>query len=315
MAIQKNNLKLLRIILSVFFSSLFLVFCFSVFAQETVGLALSPPTFELSANPGDTLENTIQVENRTDRPIEVLVDRRNFTALGEEGAVGLTDEETSFSLASWITISPERGEIPAKGRRVFTFETKVPLNAEPGGHFGSIIFKTGGVKPGQTGAAVSQELGALVLLRVAGKVKEKATLESFSTTKALWEYGPVEFETRVKNEGNVHLKPIGTITISDFFGRKIETLEIEPRNVLPGAIRKISASWDRHFLLGKYTATISLTSGSQGQILTASTTFFGFPYKIGAVLLFGLVVLGAIVYRARGRIKLALKVLFSGKKI
>lgn len=311
---KKISFRLLSPVLTVvLFSLSFFTFLNPSLAQDTVSLAVSPPTFELSANPGDTLENTIRVENLTDKPLEISVDRRNFTALGEEGAVGLTEEETSFSLASWITVSPEKITIPAKRQNTFTFTTKIPVNAEPGGHFGSIIFKTGGKKPGETGAALSQELGALVLLRVAGNIKEEASLESFSAKKAFWSSGPVGFEARVKNEGNVHLKPTGKVVITNFLGNEAAKIEVEPRNILPGAIRKIPATWDQKFLLGKYTATVSLVYGSQGEILTDSTTFFGFPTKIGVGILAGLIILIVVLYPARKRIRMALKVLFSGK--
>ena len=293
-----------------FFSSLN-----QITAQEASGLALSPPTFELSANPGDVLENTIRVENLTERTMKIAVDKRNFTALGEEGGIDFTEEEeTSFSLASWITVFPSEIEIGPKRTMTFTFRTEIPLNAEPGGHFGSIVFKTGGAIPGQTGAALTQELGALVLLRVAGKATERAFLESFSSTKKLWEKGPVEFEIRVRNQGNVHVKPVGIITINDFFGKKVDSFNIEPRNILPGAIRKSTATWDKSFLFGKYTATVILNYGSQNQMISGSTTFFAFPYKIGGVVLLGLIILFSLLYRARKRVGLALRVLFGKHK-
>jgi hypothetical protein len=301
---------------------LFLFFLFLVFAPlnqaralDYAGLALSPPTFELSANPGDSLENTIRVENLTETPMRVSVQKRNFTALGEEGAVNLTEEEDTFSLASWITVLPSEAEISPKGIMTFTFRTAVPLNAEPGGHFGSIIFRIGGQSNlQQSGAVVAQELGALVLVRIAGKTSEKATLESFVPKKRLWERGPVEFEIRIKNEGNVHLKPTGVITITNIFGKKVASFNPEPKNVLPGAIRKSTATWNQKFLFGKYTASLALNYGTQGQILTGSTTFIGFPYKGGGLILLGLALLVFLLYRARKRISLALKVLFGKYK-
>jgi len=301
---------------------LFLFFLFLIFiplnqarALDYAGLALSPPTFELSANPGDNLENTIRVENLTAVPMKVSVQKRNFTAMGEEGAVNLTEEEDTFSLASWITVLPSEAEISSKGTMTFTFQTAVPLNAEPGGHFGSIIFRIGGQSnPQQSGAVVAQELGALVLVRIAGKTSEKATLESFVPKKRLWERGPVEFEIRVKNEGNVHIKPAGVITITNLFGRKVATFNVDPKNVLPGAIRKSTALWDKKFLFSKYTASLALNYGTQGKILIGSTTLIGFPYKVVGLVLLGLAILIFLLYRARKRISLALKVLFGKYK-
>lgn len=283
----------------------------NVYSQEaSLGLSLSPPTFELSANPGDSLINVIRVENLNNYPIEVLVERRNFTAAGEEGAINLTAEQTSFSLASWITVSPDKETIPAKSSQTFSFKTDVPLNAEPGGHFGSIVFKIGGQSNlQQGGAVVAQELGSLVLLRIAGRTEEKGNLASFTTSKNFFEYGPVDFEIRVRNDGNVHLKPTGSVIINNFWGREVATIEITSKNVLPGAIRKLNATWDRKLLLGRYRAIASLTYGTEGKILVASTSFFGFPYKIGGVIILGLLVLAFFIFKGRKRIKLALRVL------
>ncbi|MCL4367510.1 hypothetical protein M1563_05080 [Patescibacteria group bacterium] len=283
-----------------------------VHAQQTnLGMAISPPTFEISANPGDTLQNTIKLTNLTNDPLNVSVDRRNFTAIGEEGAVGLTNEETTFSLASWITVDPEQVTVPAKQSYIFSFKINVPLNAEPGGHFGSIVFRTGGVKQNQAGAAVTQELGSLILLKVAGDTTTKASVASFNSAQNLWEYGPVVFDTRVTNEGNVHVKPTGTITITDVLGQKVATIQLDQRNVLPGATRKVDSAWNQHLLFGKYTATLSLVYGN-GQLLTATTTFIGFPYKIAAVVLVVLIIITFFLYRMRRRLKLAMGVL-SGK--
>lgn len=312
---MKSKLILLFVSFIIYSLTFSNIFVDKVFALDFAGMALSPPTFELSANPGDTLENTIKVENLTAVPLKLIVDRRNFTAVGEEGSVGLTEEQTSFSLASWIAVSPGEFEIPGKAIKIITFKTFVPANAEPGGHFGSIVFRTTSTTPTQSGAALVQELGALVLLRVAGKTAEAASIESFSPKKLFWEYGPVEFDLRIKNEGNVHVKPQGTITITNFLGKKIGSgvVELEPKNVLPGAVRKNTAPWNKKWLFGKYTAVVSLVYGTKGEILTASTTFVGFPYKIGGVILLGLLVVGIFLYRGRKRIKLALRILFSGK--
>lgn len=309
-----KNKKIFWLILSSGFLVLILGSSFwkNVYSQEaSLGLSLSPPTFELSANPGDSLINVIRVENLNNYPIEVMVERRNFTAAGEEGAINLTEEQTSFSLASWITVSPDKETIPAKSSQTFSFKTDVPLNAEPGGHFGSIVFKVGGKeKPTSSGAALAQELGSLVLLRVAGRAEEEGNLASFTTSKKFFEYGPVDFEIRVRNDGNVHLKPTGSVIINNFWGKQVATIEITSKNVLPGAIRKLDATWDRKLLLGRYRAIASLTYGTEGKILVSSTSFFGFPYKIGGLILLALIILSFFLYRGRKRIKLALKVLF-----
>lgn len=275
------------------------------------GLAISPPSFELSANPGDNLSNSIRVDNTQGQSLEVTADVRNFTALGEEGEVNLSDQDSSYSLAKWVKVTPARSTIPAGGSQTFQYTITVPPNAEPGGRFGSIVFRTT-AKPlsGKSGVSVGQEVGSLVFLKIAGNVTEKASIVGFQTAAHINQYKPVDFTVRVKDEGNVHLKPTGTITIVNFFGQKVATLPIETHNVLPGAIRRMEAQWKGgRFIFGKYTATASITYGSNNQIVTASTSFWGLPYTLILVSLGVLILLGILIYRGRKRLHLALKAL------
>lgn len=285
----------------------------SVSAQQpTSSLAISPPSSELSANPGDTITNTMRVDNLSDQNLEISVSARNFTALGEEGQVNLTEEDSTYSLAKWITVAPSTAGIRAKESQTFEYTIKVPANAEPGGRFGSIVFKTA-AKPveGQSGVAIGQEIGSLVFLKIAGNVTEKSSISSFNAQHKINEYKPVAFDVRVKNDGNVHIRPTGSITITNMFGKKVATVPLESRNVLPSAVRKLEAEWKGggRFIFGRYTATASVVYGSNNQIVTATTTFWGLPYTIMFVALGVLTLLGLFIFRARRRITLALRVL------
>ena len=276
------------------------------------GLAISPPTFELAANPGDVLKNSLRVDNVVDIPLEVTVEARNFAALGEDGGIDLTPQKDEYSLASWISVSPNKLTIPPRESRTFDYAITIPQNASPGGRFGSIIFQTAPSKAlgGGTGVAVSQEVGSLVFVKIAGEVSEKASIAGFAPTTNINDSGPVHFDIRVKNDGNVHFKPTGTITISNFFGKKVATIPVNEQNVLPGAIRKMDASWDEGWLFGRYNATLSLVYGKDSQVITASTAFWGFPYKLVGVILLILIIVGIFLYPRRARIWRAFKILF-----
>lgn len=309
----QKTMPALRAGISVLVATLVLILGVNIASAQNPpksGLAISPPTFELSANPGDTLKNSVRVDNVVDQALEVTVDTRNFTALGEEGGIDLSKNEGAFSLASWISVAPAKVTIQPGESHVFDFTTAIPQNASPGGRFGSIIFKTT-LKPvtGQSGVSVGQEIGALVFLKISGEAKEKASVASFGAQSGLNERGPVGFDLRVKNDGNVQFKPTGTITISNFFGRKVASIPVTGQNVLPGSVRKMSANWDTTWLFGKYTATVSLVYGNERHILASSTAFWGFPYKLVGLLIIVLGAIGALIYPRRKRIGRALKVL------
>jgi len=157
---------------------------------------------------------------------------------------------------------------------------------------------------------LSQEIASLILIKIAGKVEEDAVLESFKTPKWFYELGPVPFEARVKNDSTVHIKPEGTITVTGMlFGQKL-TGQVEQRNILPGAIRKIPGMLNNKLLIGKYTASISLVYGAQNNApLVAQTTFWAFPVRYALAALVILVLL----FVMRKRLYKAFKVILIGK--
>ena len=279
---------------------------------KTSAMAVSPPLLELTANPGQALQHEIRVDNLTDQPLHLTTDRRDFTAQGEEGQVDLKagESNSTYSLASWITTDPGDATLEPKASQVFKFTIDVPANAEPGGHFGSIIFKTD-AKPldGGSGAAVAQEVGTLLLVKVAGDITEKAEIASFEPSKSIFEGAPITLISRISNKGNVFFKPRGTITITNQFGHEVVKLPLEERNILPGSVRRLTSEWKPKLTMGRYTATLAVTYGSENQVITSTTQFYIIPFKfIGAVLL-AIVIIIFLIYRYRGRLKAAAEAL------
>lgn len=309
---SKSTLILLSTLLLTSFATLALAQSPSNSTPNT-GLAVTPPTFELSGNPGEVIKNTVKLDNLHPYSVEIAVDRRNFTAVGEDGAVGLTEDETSFSLANWLEVTPSTVTLAPKTSQYFTFNIKVPLNAEPGGHFGSLIFRTIPTEKLEgSGASLAQEIGALVLLRIAGETVELSAIDSFAATQSIFETGPVNFAIRIKNEGNVHTKPTGNIVITNPLGQQVANLSVEPKNILPGATRRLEASWDSGFRLGHYSATYTAVLGDKST-RSATTTFLIIPYRLLGALTVLLLLLYAILRKHRQRLSLAWKILKSGK--
>lgn len=305
----------LRSLRAIFFASfLFLLISSSdkVSAQEQpVGFSVSPPVFEFTANPGDILQNVVKVENLTGEDITVELDKKDFVAIGDEGQVELIDDSGDYSLSSWIQFSEDSRTIASKKQALIPFKIIVPENASPGGHFVSLIIRSNNAGSiDSSGATLSQEIGSLVLLRVSGEAEESLKISSFSTDKSFYEYAPIDFEIVMQNDGNVHLKPIGKITINNIFGQKVDEIEVTSKNVLPEASRKLDAKWDPGFLFGKYTATTSLVYGLDDEIVTSTTTFLVIPIKLTLTVLFVLVFTLGLLYVARKRIALAMKILF-----
>ena len=285
------------------------VFFVSKAQQTTNSLQVHPSNFDLTIQPGQPTTEIIYLENRTDQNVPIKVDLRNFTALGEEGSVNLTTENTTYSLAAWMNVSPATNTISPHATGKFTVTIKPPFNAEPGGHFGSVVFATMPPKDlKKTGALLSQEIASLFLVRIPGNTEEKAVIESFDTDKQFYEFGPVNFLIRVRNEGQVHIQPAGSIIIKGTFGDHYE-VPLDRYNILPNSIRRIPAVLHNHILIGKYTATLIAAYGTKNEQLIDGIIFYAFPWRYGLIV-FGILIFLLII---RKRLWKAMKTLATGK--
>lgn len=276
-------------------------------------ISVSPLTFELTANPGDRFNNVVKVYNNGDTPVAVSMEVQNFSAKGERGEVTLAiGEDSTYSLAMWISVSPQTFQIEPRSFRPVEFTVTLPPNAEPGGHYGTILASVTGVVQEGTGAAISQKIGSLLLLQVSGTAKELLSVVSIEAPQ-FSEYGPVVIATRFQNSGTVHLKPRGFVLVQNMFGGETAKMNLEQKNVLPNSIRRIESKLDQKWLWGKYTATLTAIYGSANEPLSYTTTFWVIPWRVSSAVFVAALIVLIILYRARRRIFLALKILLKGE--
>ena len=293
------------------------IFPTTALAQGAAGMTIIPPKFELFANPGDIVTESIRLKNESNLPQSFSVLVEDFSTAGEGGRVVLEEDEnqSTYSLKKWIRLSSDKVLLQPNQETVFPYSISVPIGAEPGGHYASVLFELGGSGDvGEGVTSVKHRIGSLVLLRVSGDVTEEATVESFSTAK-YQRKGPVEFDLRVKNDGTTHIRPNGTIVIKNIFGRKVDEIPFTGWNVFPGTIREMITPWNKSSLLGVYTATMVSTYGQQNLPLTAATRF-----TVASPLSIILIIVGFIasimfvssVISGKSRLLKALRILTSG---
>jgi len=292
--------------------SLILLIPFSVRAKEKAGFSVSPPSFEINANSGDEIDNTIKIENLSPFPLTIQVKSQNFVAYGEGGQVNLTEENSSFSISKWIYLDKDSLTIAPNSFALSNFTIKIPREAEPGSHYGAVVFSTVPDDTAQgSGAALAQEIGSLILIKLPGDVFEQVKLVSFKPEKNIFNEGRIIFNTLLENSGNVHVKPYGFITVYNPIGKKITSIEVLGRNILPGS-KRLFIDETKFVKTGYYKADLNLIYSGGGGLIKAETTFFAVNQKeltryliiAGAILVFYLLF--------RKRINRAFKVLLRG---
>ena len=313
---MKHLRQLKQVTLSGFVLALLLSFVFTVQlnaqasnANAADGLQISPTIVEVNGEKGKSYTVELKLTNVTasDLTFDSMVN--DFSAKDETGTPSVNLDTTKPSTASireWVNVI---GSFTLKARetRIVSTTLRIPINAEPGGHYGVIRFSGRTPELEGSGVGTSASAGTLMLVRVAGAVDEKLDLLTFQTTldgnpTGFFEYGPITFAARFENKGNVHVKPIGQIEIRNIFGNKVDTLEVnaDKGNVLPLSIRRFDSTLDKRWMFGPYTADISIAYGTTGQAIVKTITFWVIPYKQLLILIAAIV---TVVFVFRNLIK------------
>jgi len=234
----------------------------------------------------------------------------DFTAYGEDGTPKIILDETEpnpYSLKGWVSYFPDL-TLKSKEIKNLPVTITVPEDAAPGGYYGVVRFTATPPELKGTGVSLSASLGALILLRVNGDVKESLSIESFTASQAgksgtLFESAPIQFIERLKNSGNIHEQPTGQIIINDMFNKKVAVLNVNLslNNILPQSIRKFDQPLDstvigNKMLFGKYTANLSIKYGAKGEVLTKSIEFWVIPYRLIGTIIVGIIVIFTGLY-------------------
>ncbi len=275
----------------------------SVYAQgdilnkkDKLTLTITPPLIKNNINPGESWASYIKVVNNNLKAIDVYTYIFDFKSAPDggvefiqqnlENALNFSEEDNKFLLSQWISI--ERGPIhlePHESKKI-PFSIRVPVDAEPGGHYAAILVGTKPVsKIKGTGIKISSMVSSLVMISVGGNIIERADIREFYTDRSLYSQPKIKFILRLENTGNVHIHPQGEIKIYNFWGKEVGSIPINHNtsfgNVLPESTRKWEFDWEGEENLldmGRFKATVVLTYGEEAKETVYRSVYFWIIY-------------------------------------
>lgn len=285
-------------------------------------LTVSPPIVELDLNKGDVVSQNVKIMNDASTDVTYyLAIQRFIAAPSGDGAPEFIEENASIGLASWMELPFDRITIKAKDTAEVPVVIRVPQNASPGGHYAALFIGTEPPTAEGSQVGLTQRVGSLFLVRIAGQVKESATITQFKTDAKSYSSLPVKFTTIIDNIGNVHIKPVGNIIIRNLFGRKAAVVPFNDKggNILPDSDRVFESVWTKtyenvpkattfwakyqeqkdNFAFGKYTAELNVSYGTD-KGLKQVTSFWVFPvYVIVVQLIFWIIIILILIFAFR----------------
>jgi hypothetical protein len=282
---------------------------FPAVTLASTGLAIQPVKLDQTLKPGDHAEGEILLTNSSDTPVDVEPSVEDFIPTAGAESIKFVDRAPGVtSVRDWIKLSTTKPFVLALGeQRTIPYSIDVPIDAEPGGHFGAVFFKATQVG-GTTGSLkVGTQVGMLVLIAIPGNHLEKGQILDF-TAPAFLQSGPVPFSIQFENTGTVHFEPKGSIVITNMLGQKAAEVPLGGQVVLPTSVKLLRFDWAPvGFLFGRYGATATLYDG-EGDALTASTIhFWVIPVWYVVGFLIALVVIYFVLRYLRRHLRIELK--------
>ncbi len=260
--------------------------------ETVVGdFVVGPGKVDLTIRPGESKTVTMTVTNRTG-------ERRAF-AITTEDAMGSYDtsvpvvllgsDRGPYSLKDYVQYAHPRFELNHNERALIPVTISIPADAEPGGHYGSVLVETVSIESeGERTedtvpqSAVVARIGTLFFITVPGDTLHDGEVTRFSTLddRAFFGSGPIAFGILFRNNGSIHLAPYGEVRITNLFGQEVDFVTLEPWFVLPQSERLREITWNRELLIGRYTATLYLNRSYGDVIDTKYVTFWVLPWKL-----------------------------------
>ncbi|HET7827694.1 MAG TPA: hypothetical protein VFK97_02400 [Candidatus Saccharimonadales bacterium] len=265
------------------------------------GYRISPVVTNLTVNAGQSASVPVYLTDISTAPenLQVVID--DFQAKDETGTPALLLNGQSLpqhSLKQYTSLPVSTLALSPGQTKSLLVDIKIPANAVAGGYYGAVRF-TPATASGQKNVNLAASVGSLILVKVPGNVYENVTITNFGVgrgtqTRSLF-FGNNDLNAIVKfrNNGDVQEQPFGKIILKRG-GQALASYEVnntDPRgNVLPDSVRRFSLNLDKVGSFGKYTIEGNFGYGANGQLISASSTFYVVPFWL-AILVIALILL------------------------
>lgn len=267
-----------------------LVFFKSTNAQERIPLVVAPARQTIAIDTGKTENLQIKFFNESSSPISGNLRAVDFVVTGNDGSPILLEDQPN----DWVKLPYDRASIPAGDVLKVNFKVSVPKDAIPGGRYVAIIFEQTGQIPTQTSnnesaSAISSRIVGLLSIRVNGTITESAFVNIFRVPKFL-EFGKIPVYFEIVNKGGYHINPKGQVTLTNWFGKEIERVTIDDKNIFPNAKRSYEAKLGETWMFGKYKVNLVASYGETGKTVVDESYIWVVPVTIIIIIIFSVLI-------------------------
>ena len=296
---------------------------------SSLSLGVFPPIIQIDATPPADVSSPIEIQNMNEDPVQLKIIFKAFKASPSENGtpeylkdgVSFGDDPFFFQKVKILDGEDMVGSIELAPKQIkkLTLNINIPADQPPSDYYFSVLFisKTQ-LEADTNNTQAAGGIGTNVLLTIGPKGTTTGVVKEFSAPFWL-EKGPVPFTIRLANTSKHFINPKGQVLIKNMFGMTIGRVDLLPVNILSNTVRFIpgdysktknwkleignwkmeNALWPESFLLGPYTANLTISLSEQGPILKKTVSFIGFP--IATIL--GLIIITILFLLIRNKVK------------
>lgn|GEM_PF-4067032 len=226
-----------------------------------------PAKVDFQLNPGQIKEFDLIVANRLGR-------EENFSIQKED----YKNESLSVLDSDWVTVDNDNFTLKSGERATVKVRIAIPAETDLGGHYLALVVKANQQKDNQSGnVKLISQIKIPLWGKIGGTNNEIVGYFLFNPQKFFFLTGPVFFDAKLRNEGNVHFEAQGEMSITNFLGIKVAQLPFKTRTVLPGSEENFEIVWRRNYPIGLYQAEINARLDDQDEIIKQTKKFIVFP--------------------------------------
>lgn len=216
----------------------FAIAAFLTLSASAIGMSLRVDqlVFDVTADPGESVPLSLQVENLAEDPAVVTVYNGDWHRSPTGEHIYLESGTLKRSASPWISIAPTQFQVQPGQQSTVRFTVTLPNEGDLEGTYWSMLFIEPAARP-QPGSGttikVVQRIGIKIHVTVRGTGTRSGLVEKIEAT-----YSPerqaVEVATHFTNNGMIPLNPNGWVQLVDGTGKAVSRVPIEAFPVLPG---------------------------------------------------------------------------------
>jgi len=246
--------KLTKYLFTLAFATCFLLPQSANAQNKLIDVTVSPIYFDYTNTSGETIKDKIRIRNNTSTSLDLKFNIGKLGPTEETGSITILDPQPEDSYIQWLKFDSSTISARPQEWTDIPFTITIPEDAAFGYYWAVSLEQTNSPDLNNNTAKVSGAAAIPILLNVKKEgAKTQASIVEFKAKNFINQFLPVQFETKIKNTGNVHIRPRGNIFISGQGAKDIAILEVNEGSgsILPNLTRLFEASWMDGFIVNE----------------------------------------------------------------